>query len=1186
MYLKSIEVQGFKSFFHKMKFEFNGGITAIVGPNGSGKSNIGDAVRWVLGEQSAKQLRGSKMEDVIFSGTELRKPVGFAYVALTLDNSDHKIPIEYDEVVVARRVYRSGESEYLINGSNCRLKDVQELFFDTGIGKEGYSIIGQGQVDKILSSKPEDRRELFDEAAGISKFKKRKSQAEKNLETEQLNLSRINDILTELERQVGPLKRQSETARQYLQYRDELKSLDVNMFLWQYDGAEKNKKELEEKLQTAEADLEGAKKDYAAIKEEYADVEQQVEALDEKLDGKRSELEETKIRLEQLDGQIQVMQEQIAGARQSEGHLNDRIDSLRKERQSRLEQAQEAEQAIASLERDCREARAKADREAEELSALQEKIETFTKLKDEGYDKVLEMMGGDSDAKAELEKNYTLLEQNNIRRQELLEGLNGRKEQLDSLEEAEKRGRAELTTVRSRMARYEASNENAAEELEEIERELAEKGPVLRSRTEEQQRQTLRLESVRNIAERYDGYGNSIRQVMNRKGTVPGIIGVVADIITVDRQYEAAIEVALGGSIQNIVTETEQTAKQLVEYLKKNRYGRATFLPLDSVKGSGGFGKREALKEPGAIGVASSLVKAEARFSGLLDYLLGRILVVDQMDHALAIARKYRFSLRIVTLEGEVLTPGGAITGGAYKNSGSLLGRSREIDDLKKTLAALKKETAELGSRVEELKRERQEKQEILEENKTALQELKVSLSVCQTKYDQCLEAVEHQKHAMESARQEYGLLEENHGRLKEEIRKLEEDKSNRDRRNQTENEKIEAYNQELGSLKKQQSEKSRQVSALRMDAVQKDQKLRYTRDTIERLTEEAEHFQEEETMLVHTLSDNASLVEEKQGLLKELYETVEAGKAAASGLQEEVARYTREKAEITVKQKSFFEKREAISGLMNELDKEVYRLTNQQEKLTAGLQSLMDYMWEEYELTYNRALLLKTESQLSQPQMKKAIGELKFKIKELGPVNVNAIEEYKELSERYELMSTQRDDLVEAEEALRRIIAELDEEMRKLFREKFEAINEQFNIVFKELFGGGHGRLELMEEEDILEAGIRIIAQPPGKKLQNMMMLSGGEKALTAISLLFAILNLKPSPFCLLDEIEAALDDNNVKRFAKYLQKLCDGTQFIVITHRRGTMTAADVLYGITMQEKGVSTMVSVNMIDDQLEK
>ena len=1184
MYLKSIELQGFKSFYHKMKFEFRDGVTAIVGPNGSGKSNIGDAVRWVLGEQSARQLRGNKMEDVIFSGTELRKPLGFAYVALTLDNSDHKIPIEYEEVTVARRVYRSGESEYLINGSQCRLRDVQELFFDTGIGKEGYSIIGQGQVDQILSSKPEDRRELFDEAAGISKFKKRKYQAERNLEKEQESLARINDIIAELERQIGPLKRQSEVAKQYLIYRDELKGVEINLFISQYDEEEASLNKTRENLAIAQGDLDATRKDYEAIREEYEETSRRVEALDGQLTEKRNSLEQSRILAERIQGRIQVLQEQIAGSAQSETHLRDRIESLKTEKETRLAQAEEARNSIGSLIGELSQAREHAKVLQEELSAVQEKVDAYTALKEQGYDQVFAMMSGESDTKAALEKSNTLLEQNQLRRQELLDKISDREQTVRRLTEEASRQEKEVTALKSRLARYEISNETAEEERIEIEKTLDEKRPVLRARQEEMQRETLRLEQVRNLAERYEGYGGAIRQVMSRKSSVKGIIGVVADVLEVEKKYETAIEVALGGSIQNVVTETEAEARELIEFLKKNHYGRVTFLPLDSVKGSGGFPRKEALQETGAIGPASELVKADPRYRRLIDYLLGRILVADTMDHALAIARKYKFTLRIVTLEGEVLSPGGAITGGAYKNSSNLLARGRELEEIRKRINKLKKETASIGDEIALLKEQRKERFDILEENNQACQELTTQIRVAQTELEQRQAQVDHHRRMMDESRREYAVLEDEHETLKEEIRTLEAEKTEREQKNQTESEKIDAINQRLTDLRKELDACREKHAEAEKDALAREHTLAFTQESVTRLEEEAEHFGQEAETLKQTIEDNARLKTEREAELLQMQEVLTSGDEARIGLEQEVEELGKKKNSVALRQKDFFEKREALSERMNALDREVFRLTNQQEKSEGLLQEYSDHMWEAYELTYNRALPMVTESEMTPPQMKKRVGELRKSIHDLGSINIDAIEDYQEVSQRYETMSVQRDDLVEAEEKLRGIIRELDDQMRTIFAEKFQDINQSFNQVFRELFGGGDARLELQEDEDILTAGIVIIAQPPGKRLQNMRMLSGGEKALTAIALLFAILNLKPSPFCLLDVIEAALDDSNVSRFADYLKKLSNTMQFIVITHRRGTMTAADILYGITMQEKGVSTMVSVNMIDDQL--
>lgn len=1185
MYLKSIEIHGFKSFANKMVFEFHDGITAIVGPNGSGKSNVGDAVRWVLGEQSAKQLRGAKMEDVIFSGTQLRKPQGFAYVAITLDNTDHKLPTSYEEVTVARRVYRSGESEYLLNGSACRLKDVQELFLDTGIGKEGYSIIGQGQIDKILSGKPEERRELFDEAAGIVKFKKRKAAAEKNLEVERQNLCRIKDILSELEKQVGPLEQQSTVAKEYLHLREELKSIEINMFLLEYDRMHQNQKEIEEKAEIVTDDLQSTKEKYEETKQEYERLEQEIEASNEQLEEERNHLSEAKIRKEQLEGAIKVCNEQIIAARQNDTHYKQRVETIQSDlEKKRIELKQYAEDKDA-LKDNISLLNEKKEKAEEVLEKVVEEIAQFGKNIDACNSEIFESLSVIANIKSKIQKFETMLEQNNVKKAELTQHILKNKSDEALYNETLQKEKEQLERV---SAKIRILNDKV-KVLEKTIQELNQESFELRNQQEKGQQEYHRVkskrDSLKNITERYEGYGQSIRKVMEQKEKNNGIVGVVADIIKVKKEYETAVEIALGGSIQNIVTDTENTAKNLIEFLKKNKFGRATFLPLTAINNKNGFYQEKALQEKGVIGLASTLIVAEKRFDALVEYLLGRIVVVDHIDHAISLAGKYNNSLRIVTLEGELINPGGSMSGGAYKNSSNLLSRRREIEELEKQIKKLDSELQRTVSKIELGKQEKEKKYQEIKQYQNQLQELFLEQNTAKLKYDRAKSDKETVQLGMQQISIESVEVEKTASELKENIAVLhgklaESEAFNKDSENQ-----IEAFNKELETKKALEQSCRERVSKITLDFSAIEQKNEFILENMKRVKLELENLSLEYEKLQTRMIDSASQVKEKETEITEIKNNLLGFDEKIKQQEEKIKAETAKKDEISQKHKSIFSQRDELQNRMNELDKEIFRLSNQREKLEEQLEQQMNYMWEEYELSYNGAYALKTETSLELPQMKKEVQGLKGKIKGLGDINVNAIEDYKMVSERYELFRTQHDDLIEAEEVLKGIIEELDNGMRKQFEEKFAEIKIQFDIVFKELFGGGKGNIELVEGEDILEAGIRIIAQPPGKKLQNMMQLSGGEKALAAISLMFAIQNLKPSPFCLLDEIEAALDDSNVTRYAQYLHKLTEHTQFIVITHRRGTMAAADILYGITMQEKGVSTLVSVNLIEDQLE-
>lgn len=1189
MYLKSIEVQGFKSFANKIVFEFHNGITGIVGPNGSGKSNVADAVRWVLGEQSAKQLRGARMEDIIFSGTESRRPQGFAYVALTIDNSDHQLAAEYDEVTVARRVYRSGESEYLLNGSPCRLKDVNELFYDTGIGKEGYSIIGQGQIDRILSGKPEERRELFDEAAGIVKFKRRKNEAGKKLETEQQNLVRVEDILSELEKQTGPLEKQAETAKEFLRLKEELKTYDITVFLLEAERLKAQLAELEQKERDASSQMEEAKLAEGAARENYQKLETELEEKEGELLTVREQLSAVQMRREQLEGEIRLLQEQVHNAVSQDADFEQRIAALHKEQEEkkREEEAQREEEAR------MRELLAGAEEEMEKsekaLRLISEEINDKSQAVETARSRIIAVLNEKSDAKGRIQRYETMLEQTQIRKAELSRKLLQYKSTQSEQDEAIEGLEGRLTRLESEIREEEADRER----LEGRIAALHDKSLQLDLERNELQQgfhaEKSRLDALKTLTEHYEGYGNSIRRVMELKNTKKGIAGVVADIIQTEKRYETAIETALGGSIQNIVTDTEQTAKELIEYLKKNKLGRATFLPLNAIKNRNAFHNEKALKEQGVLGLASELVSVEKEYRQVAEHLLGRVLVVDQIDHALLLARKYDYSLRIVTLEGELLNAGGSLTGGAFKNNGNLLGRRREIEELEECVKKLGKSCEQAKSQIEANRAENVRNRERLEEIKRKLQENYLLQNTAGLSLTHAREEQESLLSGYRESVAENRELERQSADIRESMKEQEEQIQTLEQENSRLETEIEGLTAEIEAAREKEAVQSAQTEKVRLSYAAGGQKLDFCRENTARIRRECEKLQ----------ADIRQLAENKQTFLadrKKKQEEMEKRKAQmseAAVMQEQfrsnLDKKLEEKEAVNAAQKESLKMREEWTSRTVLLDKELYRLVSQKEKLSDTLDASVNYMWDEYGMTASEAVAWRQERAelTAEPaQLRKHAAALKSQIKELGAVNVNAIEDYKEISERYSFLKTQRDDLKSAEEALLKIIQELDAGMRIQFKEKFEQIRLEFDKVFKELFGGGKGTIELVEDEDVLEAGIRIISQPPGKKLQNMMQLSGGEKALTAIALLFAIQNLKPSPFCLLDEIEAALDDSNVGRFAKYLHKLTRNTQFIVITHRRGTMSAADRLYGITMQEKGVSTLVSVNLIEAQLDE
>ena len=1186
MYLKSIEVQGFKSFANKIKFEFHNGITGIVGPNGSGKSNVADAVRWVLGEQRVKQLRGGTMQDVIFSGTENRKPLSYASVAITLDNSDHKLAVGFEEVTVTRKLYRSGESEYLINGSSCRLKDINEMFYDTGIGKEGYSIIGQGQIDKILSGKPEERRELFDEAAGIVKFKRRKTVSLKKLDDERSNLTRVNDILAELEKQIGPLEKQSETAREYLKLKDELKVYDINMFLLETERLKEEIKSIEYKQKIAEDQLEEAKTLYDNMKTQYDEVEEQTDKIDAEIEESKSRLNKTNILKEQLEGQINVLKEQINTVRTNDKYYGKRLTAIQEEINTRNIQKEEFLVEKAEVKEKLSVQKVKDEEAAKALVEVQTRIAELVSKIEDNKSEIMRLLNNRASTKAKIQYFDTTREQLVARKGELAELLkttneDGLKNNKDIEEENLK-----LKSITEKVQEENDAIREKEEEISLIQRELSTKQDALRSAQTEYHREESRLESLKNITERYDGYGNSIRRVMSLKDKEKGLIGVVADIIKVDKQYEIAVETALGGNIQNIVTDSEDTAKKMIAYLKQNKFGRATFLPLTSMHSQGTIRQLEVLQEKGVIGLAHELVHVEDKFKDLMKQLLGRTVVVDNIDTGISIARKYRQSIRLVTLEGDLINPGGSMTGGAFKNSSNLLSRRREIEEFEKKVELLKENLVLLDNEVNDLKAKRTKCYAFIDDRQQGLRKASVAENTVRMRIEQILLRQAEAKRQLDKYNEEnerilmkMESISENEESIQMELETSEllEEQLN------TDNEKLQVI---LNEDRQTEAVQLRAAEEAHLEYAALEQKNAFIRENIRRIDEEIQKFEIELGEIDFNKGNSQEEVKRREDEISKIRETIENSKELFEEINNAIKEGMIRKEELTRKHRSFISKREDLSKQMAELDKECFRLSSKKESYEEASEKQINYMWDEYEITYNHAKELRNERLTDLSFMKKEIQNIKSAIKRLGSVNVNAIDDYKNVKERYEFLKGQHDDLVEAEATLEKIIEELDNAMRKQFKEQFALISKEFDHVFKELFGGGKGTLELMEGEDILEAGVKIIAQPPGKKLQNMMQLSGGEKALTAISLLFAIQNLKPSPFCLLDEIEAALDDSNVTRFAKYLHKLTKNTQFIVITHRRGTMTSADRLYGITMQEKGVSTLVSVDLLESELDK
>lgn len=1185
MYLKRLEMQGFKSFAEKIKLDFNCGITAVVGPNGSGKSNIADAIRWVLGEQSVKTLRGSKMEDVIFAGTEHRKPLGFAEVTIVLDNSDSTLPIDYEEVAITRRVYRSGESEYLINKTNCRLKDITELLLDTGIGRDGYSVIGQGRIDEILSTRSEDRRQIFEEASGIMKYKVRKHDAEKKLELTRQNLERINDIIAELESQLEPLREQSEKARRFLDLREELKVLEVNVYL---DSMKKFRDRLEvmdKQLKTVQDQINDENNKLDEITRSNKEKTDLLKTMDERLEEAKQLFYEMEGNLERCSSEIKLNQEKIANLMQN----IERLDTEKAELREKIE-VLETEEAgkkdrLKYLERQLEEYSAK-------LAGFEKQMEELLKTLDE-EERSIELLKSEIMDKMDIQSDKKL-QISNLRSH--IENMQKRQRSIDTEvyqnvveKDREKMKKEELTeSIRNAEQHIKGHKEKLSglfREREETDKMLSELRMKQAKINSDIQSKSSRVRTLREMEQKLEGYNRSVREVLQACHASPqfgrGIHGALAQLIEVDRKYETAIEISLGGALQNIVTQTEEDAKKAIEFLKKNKLGRATFLPIRSVEGRGFDNQTMArIKQcEGFCGVASELVSHDSVYTGIIRNLLGKVVVIDNLDNGIKMARKFRYSFRIVTLDGDLLNTGGAMSGGSLENRGTgILTRNREISELD-----------------EELKSLRQQETGVSKDIKQLTEDI--------SRIDSDISSIEYEikNNELVKIRDESHLAQtdENLEKLTARMEMLRQEKEQLEREIKETGNELTKYELELLQIEEEISEAKKTVAefqekhkedqaardALHTDITDYKISVNSIKESIAGVNESSDRIHTEKENMVMSITKKESEQERFREEIKKLEEQIEGLNARIKKHSEERSGRSFEIDRLTEERKILEEDIYDIVNKINDTNKTILLLQEEysrtevrKTRLEAEMEALQDRIWNEYELTYSSAMELKKDvGSLTSAQRR--INEIKNMIKELGPINVAAIDDYIKTKDRYEFMTNQRNDMEQAREKLLRVIAEMTSIMKKQFLEQFKLINKNFNDVFRELFNGGRASLTLVDEENVLESGIEIEAQPPGKKLQNMMLLSGGERAFTAIALLFAILRLKPSPFCVLDEIEAALDEANVYRFVEYLKNYSCNTQFIVVTHRKGTMEGSDMLYGVTMQEHGVSKIISMKM-------
>ena len=1182
MRLKKLIIHGFKSFADHVEIVFEDGITGVVGPNGCGKSNIADAMKWVLGEQSAKSLRGAKMEDVIFGGTEKRKRLSFCEVTLIFDNADHSLPIDFTEVAVTRRVYRSGEGEYKINGAACRLRDIVDLFRDTGIGRDGYSMIGQGRIDEILSAKSEDRRQVFEEAAGIVKYKARKNDAQRRMDNTTQNLTRVEDILAELEERVEPLKKQSEEAREYLSLRDELKTLDINVFLMRTERYEARIRELRESVESLGEAILQANREMETAGAEREACQETLNGLELRAAEKREQVQALIREVEAQEGAVRVMRERIAAGEKERARLMQQREAAGRGREGVAERIEALQAGIA---RD--DARLQADTQAlaaqeQALEAAETALAELEARSEQMKQQIIQAMNRLGDVRsqrARLGAMKTALENQ-------LQSMAGDREReqagVDSLNEQVRDATAHLQAEEARRDELKAQSADHNLRVQALNDRLQALSAQVTECQNRRQSADSRMKLLREMQRDYEGYNNSVKQVLlqARRDPNSGVHGVVADLFRVPERLERAIDMVLGGALQNIIVERDEDAKRMIEYLRSNRFGRATFLPIGSVRGRTLTPQeRQVLKLPGCIGVASELIEYDARYQGVADNLLGRTVIAEDLNSGIAIQRASRYQLRLVTLQGDVMHSGGSMTGGSVQSRmTSLLSRSREIEETEKKLAELNAQLDQLRGVYTQLDGERAALKKERGELFDALHQQEVLCG----RADAMLKAAQDEQ-AANNAR--VARMEGERARLSEQLAEVEGtlsalDDQQQDAETSTEDRQAEvrALQDEIFAKRTANDKQRAEVTDARVALAELRRGLEADRADHERLSHQIEDseriFAESEQQLKlceADMADNAQTLENDIAALDTAHERLNAARDAFN--VDDAARTDAQK-----RLQCIGEEIDAIRTRTDDFSDKHHRSELQLARVEGEYKQIQDRIWEDYELTYAAAEPFR-QADFKLTEAEKRISAIRARIRAMGTVNVAAVDEYRRTVERVDEMSSQRDDLLKARTDLEGIIADLEKQMDEQFRSQFALINQNFAQTFTRLFGGGTAELHLSDPKDALNCGIEIVAQPPGKKLQMLSLLSGGERALTAIAILFAILDLKPTPFCVLDEIEAALDDANIDTYADYLKGYSKNTQFIVITHRKGTMERCDALYGVVMQEKGVSKTVSVKL-------
>jgi chromosome segregation protein len=1177
MRLKSLEIQGFKTFPDKTKLSFEQGITAVVGPNGSGKSNTSDAIRWVLGEQSPKSLRCSKMEDVVFNGTDTRKRQGYAEVTLNIDNSDRMLDFNGDEIAVTRRYYRSGESEYLINKAAVRLKDINELFMDTGLGRDGYSMIGQGKIDSIVSSKSEERREIFEEAAGISRYRYRKIEAERKLKSTEENLYRLRDIVTELEERVGPLQKQSEKAQRFLTYSEEKRGLEIALWLLTLDKSQDELKAQDEKISIAKTQYDDAEKALADIQTETEDIYRKNGELSSKIESTRAEIAEYESKISQKRSLVSVAQNDILHNNENIARIENEILQADQSAEDLVSKIEEKQETIAALDSKVIEKQKRYSEISEQLNAINLDSSKSGDVLQELTAELSVLTSKSADARVIDMTSEGTINELMARIDSLTSSNSESQEQISSMTQM-------LDSYNTKILATENEVEGLKNSIEGLELKLSSREKKRRELKEESDRLSLdvkehlrKISFLENLERNLEGFSKSVKTVVNASshGKLRGICGPVSRVISVPAKYGTAIETALGAAMQNIVTNTDEDAKQAIRFLKSTDGGRATFLPLNTIKA------RE-LRENGLddcygfVGIAAELCSCEDKYKGILYSLLGKIVIADDLNCATAIAKKYSYRFKIVTLDGQVVNAGGSLTGGSLNRNMGLLSRASEIETLKQQTAQLQQNAKEAEATSEKIAQEYAAVEAELLGIKADISNKQQDLVRLQAEKRACENELSNSKLFLNNSTKEINDCEQRINTLKESRQKAKEELADLNIKIANAEEKVNAVTGNRAELTSKREEFSTLLQNIRLEIMtaQKDidvlnSEIVFAQDSSLNHNEHKEQLNNQILLIKQNIAETEEKISEYE---KEIESYVSMQEKLGKSIEEINAQrdlFEKRTVEIRSFERDKMSERET-SG------RELARLEERKINLQKQYDDIISKLWEEYELTKREAQETAIEIEDSQKAQKR-LNELKQKIKGLGNVNVAAIEEYKEVSERYEFMSAQVNDVEKSKREIERLISDLTKQMKEVFIESFDQINKNFTFTFKELFGGGTASLSLSDPENILTSGIDILVHPPGKIVVHLDALSGGEKALVAIALYFAIMKVRPAPFCVMDEIEAALDDVNVYRFASYLRRLTENTQFILITHRRGTMEEADVLYGVTMQDEGISKLLEL---------